>query len=113
MICKKLVRIASPTASPFSRQTPETRCFPRHIRLCYYYPMRKWLQLNETVRVEAQASGLPDSFAVTITPGESDRWVFGGGQYAVCGGREPRPEPEPIRLYVPEEQSDASDSVPF
>ena len=75
--------------------------------------MRKWLQLNDTVRVEAQASGLPDSFAVTITPGEGERLVFGGGQYAVCGGNEPRPEPEPIRLYIPDEQNDTAESVPF
>jgi len=71
--------------------------------------MRKWLQLNDRVRVQAEASGLPDSFAVTITPGERERWVFGGGQYAVCGGDEPRPVPEPIQLYVPDEHSDSAE----
>ena len=89
------------------------RRFPREQGVCYYLCMRKWLQLNESVRVHAQASGLPDSLTVTITPGESLRWVFGGAQYAVCGGSEPRPDPEPISLFVPEEQPDPSDSLPF
>lgn len=54
--------------------------------------MEKWLQLNETVRVQAQASGLPDGLTVTTGPGDGVRYVFGGAQYAVCGTDPNRPE---------------------